>query len=190
MIAAAALFAFLMAGAQLPATAPGNVPEPEGMYTGPLHGYTPSTLKGGTVLDPAKLAALIDAAHPLLLDVAEVDRKPAGLAPDAPWSPRHHSIPGSVWLPGAGQGTLSSAAQASFDKRLAALTKGDKAAPIVTYCHPDCWGSWNAAKRLVLGGYTRVYWLPQGVEGWQEQHPTQAVKPDVEWSARPAGAGL
>lgn len=191
MALAAAALALVLAAAQgAPATAPGNVPEPQGLYQGPMHGYTPSTLKGGTVIDPAGLAALIEAKQPVLLDVAEAERKPSGIAPGAPWKPRHHAIPGTVWLPGAGQGTLSPAAQALFDKRIVALTGGDKAKPIVAYCHPDCWGSWNAAKRLVLAGYGHVYWLPEGMEGWQEEHPTQVVQPDAEWSARPAGAGL
>ena len=26
--------------------------------------------------------------------------------------------------------------------------------------------SWNAAKRAVEDGYTRVFWYPDGVDGW------------------------
>ena len=33
---------------------------------------------------------------------------------------------------------------------------GDKAKAVVTFCRPDCWGSWNAGKRLVRAGYTAV----------------------------------
>lgn len=189
-LATAALAWILVAAQGVPATSPGNVPEPEGLYQGPMHGYTPSTLKGGTVIDPTALAALIKHKRPVLLDVAEAERKPAGMPDGAPWKPRHHSIPGTVWLPGAGQGTLSAAARVAFDRRIVALTAGDKARPIVTYCHPDCWGSWNVAKRLVLAGYREVYWLPAGTEGWQEEHPTQVVVPDPEWTTRPAATGL
>ena len=49
------------------------------------------------------------------------------------------------------------------------LTGGDKAAPVVFYCDPSCWMSWNAAKRAVTElGYTRVYWYPEGAQGWKE----------------------
>jgi PQQ-dependent catabolism-associated CXXCW motif protein len=97
----------------------------------------------------------------------------------------HRSIPGAVWFPGAGGADLPADRAAALLARIAELTGGDKAAPVVSFCQPSCWGSWNVGKRLVLAGYTAVYWLPAGVAGWQEQHDTAIVAPEPGWE--PAG---
>ena len=165
------------------AVAPGHVPEPKGLYQGAMHGYTPNAVAGGTVIGTAQLAKLIDTEHPLLLDVAEKDRKPPGMDKDMLWLPSHRSLPGAVFLQGGGKGDTDGAYADAFKARVAALTGGDEARPIVTFCHPDCWGSWNAAKRLIGDGYTRVYWYPEGTEGWQADHDTRVVKPDAAWVA-------
>ena len=165
------------------AVAPGHVPEPAGLYEGALHGYTPNGVTGGTVLDTEALAKLIETVHPLLLDVAERDRKPPSMGKDTPWLPTHRSIPGAVFLDGAGKGTADPEYAEAFKARMASLTKGDLGAPIVTFCHPDCWGSYNAAKRLVGLGYTHVYWYREGTEGWQGDHETRVAKPDPTWTA-------
>ncbi len=172
----------LMLGAAGPADSPVNVPEPEGLYTGPPHGYTPATLKGATVLNLKGLEGL-SPEKPVLLDVVLADRKPAGFPAGRPWLPTHRSLPGAVWLPGAGGAPLEPAQEEAFLARVAALTGGNKAKPVVTFCRPECWGSWNAGKRLVAAGYSRVYWFPTGVEGWQDDHDTAAVKPDPQWVA-------
>lgn len=162
---------------------PGKVPEPQGLHEGAMHGYTPNTVTGGKVLDTEALAKLIDTEHPLLLDVAEKDRKPPGMAPGMIWAPTHRSLPGAVFLQGGGKGEDEKGYPEAFKTRVEALTKGDKAKPIVTFCHPDCWGSYNAAKRLVGLGYTKVYWYRDGLEGWQSDHDTRSVKPDAAWVA-------
>jgi PQQ-dependent catabolism-associated CXXCW motif protein len=163
-----------------------SVPEPDGVWTGPMRGHTPLTLQGGAVVDLAALDAVM-ANQPVLLDVAAAEKKPADFPQDMPWLPIHRSIPGAVWLPGAGAAPLDPAREALFYERVAALTKGDKAKAIVTFCHPECWGSWNAAKRLVLQGYTGVRWFPEGIEGWQDAHETAVVKPDPAWADSAAG---
>ncbi len=180
----AVLFSASAALAEVPsAVAPGHVAEPSGLYQGAMHGYTPETIGGGTVLDAAALAKLIDTQHPVLLDVAEKDRKPPAMRKDTPWLPTHRSLPGAVFLQGGGKGAEDAAYADAFKTRLAALTGNNKAEPIVTFCHPDCWGSYNAAKRLIELGYTRVYWFRDGVEGWQSEHATRIVKPDASWVA-------
>jgi PQQ-dependent catabolism-associated CXXCW motif protein len=168
-----------------PAGTADDVPEPEGVWTGPMHGTTPKTLKGAIVLDIAGLDALM-AQRALFLDVGPADKKPADFPKDLPWLPIHRTIPGSVWLPGAGAAPLEQAREDVFYARVEELTRGDKSRPVVTFCHPDCWGSWNTAKRLVLKGYTRVHWYPDGIEGWQITHETAAVKPDSVWDAASA----
>ena len=163
------------------AVAPGHVPEPKGFHQGAMHGYTPNTIAGGTVIDTARVARMIATGHPLLLDVAEKDRKPPKMDKDMIWLPSHSSLPGAVFLQDGGRGDPDKMYAEAFETRVAALTGDDKAKPIVTFCHPDCWGSWNAAKRLIEDGYTKVYWYPEGTEGWQADHSTRVVRPDAAW---------
>jgi PQQ-dependent catabolism-associated CXXCW motif protein len=180
----AVIAAALFLAAAGPADSPVNVPEPDGIWTGPQRGYTPATLQGATVLDGEALDRLLAAETPVLIDVSLEDMKPAGFPADRPWLPAHRSIPGSVWLPNAGAAPIDPAFEALFHQRVEALTEGDRSRAVVTFCHPECWGSWNAAKRLVLKGYTRVHWFPQGIEGWQERHDTTVIRQDAAWAAR------
>jgi PQQ-dependent catabolism-associated CXXCW motif protein len=169
--------------AQVPATRPGAVPEPAGLYDGAMHGYVPGTIKGGTVLDTKAFLTLLAKDHPVLIDVADKDRKPPSMSKDTPWLPQHRTIPGAVWLQGAGNATGDTGFALAFRTRLASLTGGDRAKPIVVFCHPDCWASYNAAKRMIGLGYTNVSWYPEGMEGWQNEHETSVVKPDAAWTA-------
>ncbi|KQP30863.1 rhodanese [Methylobacterium sp. Leaf104] len=173
----------LLLAAASPADSPVNVPEPDGIWTGPQRGYTPATLAGANVIDIDALDALIARDRPVLLDVSLADRRPAGFPDDRPWLPAHRSVPGAVWMANAGAAPLDPAREALFLKRVAELTGSDKGRAVVAFCHPECWGSWNAAKRLVLQGYTRVHWFPEGIEGWQERHPTTVIPEDAAWSA-------
>ncbi len=176
-------FAAIALGLALMGAAPGQVPEPEGLWQGPMRGYTPNTVKGATVLDAAALAKLIETEKPVLVDVALIDKKPPSMAAGAPWLPLHRSIPGAVWLPEAGGGSDDAQFAARFKSRVAELAGGDLGRAVVTFCHPECWGSWNAARRLVGLGYSHVYWYPDGVEGWQTEHETTPVQPDSAWAA-------
>lgn len=170
----------LAAATFLAAAAP--APEPSGLWDGPMHADTPATLKGATVLDGKGLAELIAKVHPLLIDVAEQEKKPPSMAPGMPWMPVHRSIPGAVWFVGGGFGTADPVYVEDYRARVAALTHDDLDHPVVVFCHPHCWGSWNGAKRLVLLGYRHVYWYPAGVEGWQKDgRDTQVVRPDADW---------
>jgi PQQ-dependent catabolism-associated CXXCW motif protein len=185
MKGAAILAAVVLLAATVRADSTVSVPEPDGVWTGPMLGPTPETLKGATVLDITGLEALM-AEKPVVLDVGPADQKPANFPKDSLWLPIHRSIPGAVWMPGAGLAPLEPVREKAFYRRMEELTQGDKATPIVAFCHPDCWGSWNAAKRLVLRGYTRVHWFPEGIEGWQIVHETAEVKPDAVWAATQA----
>ncbi|MBV9756280.1 MAG: hypothetical protein JO047_04440, partial [Alphaproteobacteria bacterium] len=115
-----------------------------------------------------------------LVDVAEVPRRPATLAAGAPWlPPEHRDIPGSVWIPGAGRNPVPPELERYFRERVAALTAGAADRPIVLYCHPNCWGSWIAARRAQAYGYRNVFWYPDGIEGWQDAHlPTAPATPE------------
>lgn len=151
---------------------------------GAIPGYTPSTLKGAAVVEVDEVARLAEAGGAVLIDVAEQDRKPANLPATAIWRPQHRSIPGSVWFPGSATGDLPPESETLLKARVEALTGGDRSKPVVTFCYPDCWGSWNMGKRLVTWGYTKVNWFPRGISAWQESdRPTAVVKPDPEWTA-------
>ncbi len=156
--------------------------EPADIWTGPMHGETPATLAGAKVVDADAVAKLRDGDKAVLLDVAETPKKPEKISSDAPWLPIHLTIPGAVWLANAGLGDPGREFQRRFGERVAALTGGDKKKPLVVFCHPKCWGSWNAAKRLVTLGYGQVYWFPGGVEGWQEKFSTAPIKEDAAWN--------
>ena len=149
-IALTALATLLVAAA--PADSPVDVPEPQGLYDGPQHGYTPPTLKGATVVDLAALDRLIVDDKPVLLDVVLADRKPDGLPAGTLWLPSHRSIPGAVWLPGAGVAPLTAAQESVFFQRVEELTGGAKTRPIAPFCRPDCWGSCTAGTLLVPAG--------------------------------------
>jgi PQQ-dependent catabolism-associated CXXCW motif protein len=156
-------------------------PEPPGLWEGQMHGETPGSLAGATVIQTDSLADLRDSIHPILFDVADADKKPVENSNEAPLTAKHLSIRGATWLPGAGSGTADSAFSHDFEKRISALTTSNLDQPIVVFCHPRCWAGWNAAKRLVGLGYRRVFWYPQGVEGWQTMYATEMVEADSEW---------
>ena len=162
-----------------------EIAEPRGLWTGPMYGQTPRTLGGAMVVDLAVVEVLM-AEKPLLLDVGPAHRKPVNFPTDRPWLPTHRSIPGAIWMPGAGAAPLDAGREEHFYRRIGELTRGDKTKPIVVFCRPDCWGSWNAGKRLVTRGYTSVRWFPAGIDGWQDEHATAEVEPDVGWSAEAA----
>ncbi|MEW6395173.1 MAG: rhodanese-like domain-containing protein [Pseudomonadota bacterium] len=143
------------------------VAEPQGYWQGPMNAKVPATLAGGLVIGTEDLARLIRDESPVLIDVMPAQRKPP--QPSTPWLPvPHKDIPGSIWIPGAGSGVISAAMASYFHDRLAELTNHNFDKPVVFYCRPDCWASWNAAKRAIADGYRRVCWYPGGVEAWQE----------------------
>lgn len=155
-----------------------TVPEPEGYRMDRYRAPVPATLAGATVLDTAGLQQLVKEAAPILVDVLARTRRPAGRSPDQLWiEPRRENIPGSVWLPNVGYGELTPEYRKHLEEELARLAAGDKERPLVFYCDRNCWMSWNAAKRAVSElGYTRVYWYPDGVQGWKEAGlPVQAA---------------
>lgn len=182
LICAAALA--LIAGGALAAERGPAPPQPAGYWTGPTRGRTPDGLEGARVLDAAALSALIAAEKPLMLDVAAADVKPADM-PAERWRPIHRSVPGSTWLPGAGQAISDPAVEARLAARIGELTGGRRDRPVVTFCHRDCWASWNVAKWLLRHGYTRVHWFSDGVEGWQEVYDPAVIVEDAGWAARP-----
>lgn len=79
------------------------------------------------------------------------------------------SIPGSIWLPAAGQGgAFDDDIQTQLASTLANITDDDLARPIVVYClDANCWLSYNAALRLHALGYENLYWYRGGIAAWK-----------------------
>ena len=147
-----------------------GVTEPAGYRTDNYRTPVPSTLAGAkAVLTPEAAKRLSDDAHALFVDVYPRAPKPPNLPASTVWrDPPHRSIKGALWLPNVGYGVISADTQSFFDTQLARLTTGDKSGPVVFFCLRDCWMSWNAGKRAIAMGYTSVYWLPDGTDGWEE----------------------
>ena len=142
------------------------MPEPQGYWTGDPKGEVPSTLTGGRVLDLAALRADL-AAGAFIIDVSRTPHRPEGLPPATLWMPTPHPvIPGTHWWPGVGEGHLTADQEGVFRVQLATLTRANKSAIVIFYCHEHCWLSFNAAKRAIGFGYTRIEWYPDGIEGW------------------------
>lgn len=78
----------------------------------------------------------------------------------------HQSIPGALWFPEVGRASPEPALWRAFANRISRLRRARPAADIVVFCRADCWMSWNAARRLALGGHRRVRWFSDGIEGW------------------------
>ena len=76
------------------------------------------------------------------------------------------SIPGGHWFPEAGRGEPAPDIARGFDRGIVRLTKGRRDRMIIVFCLADCWMSWNAAKRLAARGYSNIWWLAEGTDGW------------------------
>ncbi len=133
-------------------------------YRSPL----PDTAPGGVTLTPEQLKKLIETQRPVLIDVQAVTLRTEAVEFGISWLPseQRFNIPDSSWLPNVGYGELEAFMQAFFRDNLERLTKDDKDYPVVFYCIADCWMSWNSVRRAKQWGYTNLYWLRDGTDGW------------------------
>lgn len=105
-------------------------------------------------------------AGALLVDVYSL-QNPRYDELDGSWDVRKPrlSIPGAIWLPETGRGTLAEGIGGYLAAQLAALAVGR---PVVVFCNADCWMSWNAAQRIAALGYV-TWWWPLGIHGWTDE---------------------
>lgn len=125
---------------------------------------TPQDVPAGRRVSAAEVAAMPDA---LRIDVYGAAQSRYDEL-DGTWlvpEPRA-SLPGAVWLPETGRGTLDDTMQRYFAAALARLTEGDKDHAVIFFCVADCWMSWNATRRAAALGYTRALWFREGTDGW------------------------
>ena len=176
----ACVVATSIASAQEHATAPVEVAEPADYRMNDYRTPVPKTLTGASVVDAEAADALRKNDGAILIDVYPQPPKPPGLPANAVWRmPKHHSIEGAFWLPNVGYGKLASEPEAYFKSSLERMTAGAKDKTLVFFCLRDCWMSWNAAKRAIGWGYTKVVWFPDGTDGWQDLGNTLVdVKPE------------
>ena len=144
-----------------------SVPEPSEYRLDHYDAPVPKTLSGATVLQPDQVKSLLETRLVIPIDVVPAQRKPLDLDSNVLWiPPPHFGIPGSVWLPDVGRGRLNSDLEQYFQRALEEVTDKRTSKGLMFYCRPDCWMSWNAAKRALEYGYENVYWFPEGVSGW------------------------
>ncbi|MBX2813782.1 MAG: hypothetical protein KTR25_18335 [Myxococcales bacterium] len=157
-----------------------EVTEPTTYRTHKYRSPVPNTLTGATVIhSPSELRELLNTQpDTLLLDVYPAPPRPPELRPGELWlEPTRESIRGAIWMANAGFGALNSTIEGLLKKTLEAKVK-QNTQPIVVFCEPNCWHSWNAAKRIRSYGYTSVYWYRSGVEKWREaQLPLRMIRP-------------
>lgn len=138
----------------------------------------PDELAGATVVDDDAAYALWKTGKVRFVDV--LPRPPRPKLPKGTIfreKPRL-SIPGTIWLPNVGYGRLADETDRYFRTHLASAT-GGKDEPVLFFCLRDCWMSWNAAKRALSDyGYTRIFWYPDGTDGWEfADYPVEEVQP-------------
>lgn len=130
---------------------------------------TPESAPGATTISVDLIEGLVRDEDAILIDAMPAE----GAGPDPEtgvWrlSRKRVHIPGSVWLPEIGKGRLSTTMEAYFRSNLERLTGGVRSRALIFYCLADCWMGWNAAKRAVAYGYRRVFWFPEGSDGWRD----------------------
>lgn len=131
-------------------------------YQAPLAEDIPAPVK---VADFAALVRLKEAGA-LLVDVYSLENNRFDEL-DGSWDVRkpRASIPGAIWLPETGRGTLAEGIGGYLEARLAEHASGR---PVVVFCNADCWMSWNAAQRVAALGY-ETWWWPLGIHGWTDE---------------------
>ena len=174
----AVAFALLMAAPLMAAPLAAQVAVPDGYRMSDYDAPVPDDLPGAEVVDDDAAHALWRSGRVAFIDVMPDLPRPKALPADALWLGRaRHSVPGAIWLPLAGFGALDAAGQVQFDAGLRYATGGDSDAPVLFLCRDACWMSWNAARRALEQGYTRVFWYPAGSTGWTFwDWPTERLK--------------
>jgi PQQ-dependent catabolism-associated CXXCW motif protein len=148
-----------------------GVPPTAALKIGEHASPTPLEVPGARSVATAELRQLLRAPageRPLLFDVISEER--------------HVSLPGAVWLPGAGLGeSFEDEIQTRLSRTLGEGTGGDRARPMVFFCaNARCWLSYNAALRAVRLGYTNVRWYRGGIEAWGRGGGV-LVEPKLVW---------
>ncbi|MEK0084494.1 PQQ-dependent catabolism-associated CXXCW motif protein [Benzoatithermus flavus] len=140
---------------------------PDGYRLDHYRAPTPDRVPGAVTLDTAGIAALLERERPVLIDTTPALRTgETDFSGEWLVAQERRDLPGSLWLPNIGYGSLDATMERYFRQNLEQATGGDRERAVVFYCYLDCWMSWNAAKRAAAWGWRRVYWYPEGTDGW------------------------
>lgn len=126
------------------------------LKSGGLHGPTPTSIPGGSLITTPELMQLMQNQNSGVL-VFDVLGGPQVLPSAIPV------------VPASQEGNFQDQVQKDFGNYLQQVTQGRKDRPMVFYCQStQCWMSYNAALRAINLGYTKVLWYRGGVEAWQQ----------------------
>ena len=159
-------------------TATANNSEPTDYKTDHYRSPVPDTLEGVTVVDDDAAFALWKTGAVVFIDVLPKPPKPKLPKGTIFREKPRYSIPDSIWLPNVGYGRIADVTDDYFRSNLETAVSA-KDSPVLFFCLRDCWMSWNAAKRAKNEyGYTRVFWYPDGTDGWEFfEYPTEKTEP-------------
>src|SRR5690606_17868416 len=145
-----------------------TVAEPAGYRTDNCRAPVPAGLTCARTANLAGLPALLAKGEVPLADVIPAQPKPSARPANATRDePASDTIKGAVWLANMGYGRLTESEEKAFKEELLRRA-GSLDRPIVMFCEPDCWMSWNAAKRALSYGFRNIIWFPGGVTAWRE----------------------
>jgi tetratricopeptide (TPR) repeat protein len=127
----------------------------DGNLRNDIRGLTPAAAPGAVTMRTTELPGFLDDRKPIIIDTQ--------------WQLTGRSIPGAYAFRDAGLGgSMSDAMQDHLRKKVAELTKGDLATPIVAVgWNSESFDGYNLTLRLVALGYTNVYWYRGGCEAWE-----------------------
>src|SRR6266568_6235593 len=112
-----------------------SAPELEGYRTDNYRASVPATLAGARVLATGEAEAIWRAAAGVFIDVLPHAPKPQNLPAGTIWREKPRlNIPGSIWLPDTGYGTLAAATADYLRHGLARVSGGNSATLLVIYC--------------------------------------------------------
>lgn len=156
------------------------IEEPKDYRQDEYRASVPATLSGATVVSTEQAHVLWEKGEAAFIDVLPRPPKPDNLPEGTIWKEKPRiSVKGALWLPNTGYGRLADVTLDYFRKGLEKASGGDRDHPLLFFCLPDCWMSWNAARRALELGYGKVYWYPQGSEGWAAAgYPTGELMPE------------
>jgi PQQ-dependent catabolism-associated CXXCW motif protein len=122
-----------------------------------ISGATPLSVPGAHTAVTREVAGALAGSHlPILIDVGNS------------WG-GHDTLPGAVWMRGAGDDAADkNAALDGLFRALLASVAPDRNQALVIFCESSlCWQSYNAALRAAADGYVNVYWYRGGVAAWR-----------------------
>jgi rhodanese-related sulfurtransferase len=134
----------------------GVAPEAE-IHRWNLPDETPASVPGARLMLTRYLLPQMTGPNPpVLIDVSDS------------WG-SHPTLPGAIWMRGAGDDAQDKNANVSaLFRTLLATVAPDKNTPIVVFGEGRYfWSAYNAALRAVAAGYVNVYWYRGGIEAWQ-----------------------